>query len=73
VRPGGAPFRVTLEQVAWRVLRALDDAGVAHMLVGGLTSNYYGIPRATQDVDIVVKSPPSSRQRGRLRVVEKAA
>jgi len=46
---------VTLEQVAWRVLRALDDAGVAHMLVGGLTSNYYGIPRATQDVDIVVQ------------------
>lgn len=46
---------MTLEQVAGRVLHALDDAGVSHMLVGGLTSNYYGIPRATQDVDIVVQ------------------
>ena len=55
MRPGGAPAKVTLEQAAGRVLRALDDAGVSHMLVGGLTSNYYGIPRATQDVDIVVQ------------------
>ena len=46
---------MTLEQAAGLVLGALDDAGVAHMLVGGLTSNYYGIPRATQDVDVVVQ------------------
>lgn len=46
---------MTLEQAAGRVLHALDDAGVPHMLVGGLTSNYYGIPRATQDVDVVVQ------------------
>lgn len=46
---------MTLEQAAGRVLHALDDAGVPHMLVGGLTANYYGIPRATQDVDVVVQ------------------
>lgn len=34
---------------------ALNDAGVPHMIVGGFTSNYYGIPRATKDVDIVIQ------------------
>lgn len=46
---------MTLEEATSRVIAALEEAGVAHMLVGGLTSNYYGIPRATQDADVVVQ------------------
>lgn len=46
---------MTLEQAAARMLSALEEAGVTHMLVGGFTSNFYGIPRATKDVDIVIQ------------------
>lgn len=36
------------------VVRALDDAGIPHMLVGSFASTSYGAPRATQDIDIVI-------------------
>jgi hypothetical protein len=45
---------MTLEEAAGSMLGALNGAGVPHMLVGGFTANFYGIPRATKDVDIVV-------------------
>src|SRR5262245_9408183 len=45
---------MTLEEAAGRMLGALTAAGIPHMLVGGFTSNFYGIPRATKDVDIVI-------------------
>lgn len=37
-----------------RVVRALDDAGVAHMLTGSLASSLQGEPRATHDIDLVI-------------------
>jgi Nucleotidyl transferase of unknown function (DUF2204) len=46
---------MTLEAAAGRMLGALTSAGIPHMLVGGFTSNFYGIPRATKDVDIVIQ------------------
>ncbi len=46
---------MTLEEAAGRMLGALTAAGISHMLVGGFTTNYYGIPRATKDVDIVIQ------------------
>ncbi|MCE9545142.1 MAG: hypothetical protein K8T25_06450 [Planctomycetia bacterium] len=33
----------------------LESAHVGYMLVGSLSSNYYGIPRATEDADFVVQ------------------
>jgi hypothetical protein len=45
---------MTLEKAAGAVLGALETAGVPHMLVGGFSANFYGIPRATKDVDIVI-------------------
>ncbi len=39
------------------MLKALQDVGIPHMLVGGFTINYYGIPRSTKDVDIVLELP----------------
>ena len=45
---------MTLEEAAGLMLGALNAAGVPHMLVGGFTANFYGIPRATKDVDIVI-------------------
>lgn len=46
---------MTVEEIAAAVLGALSRADVPHMLVGGLSSNFYGIPRNTKDVDIVVE------------------
>ena len=34
--------------------RAFDDAGMAYMIVGSYSSNFYGIPRSTKDADLVV-------------------
>jgi hypothetical protein len=36
----------------------LDAAGVSHMLAGSFASAYHGIPRTTQDIDLVID--PSS-------------
>src|SRR5687768_17855964 len=37
-----------------RVTAALDMNGVPYMLTGSLASSMYGIPRATNDIDIVI-------------------
>ncbi len=36
------------------VVKALDDAGIPHMLVGSFASTAHGAPRSTQDIDIVI-------------------
>jgi hypothetical protein len=36
-----------------RVARVLDDLGVAYLVGGSLASSIHGIPRSTQDADIV--------------------
>lgn len=45
---------MTQEKVIARVIRACSQAGLSHMVVGSFASNYHGVPRMTQDVDIVV-------------------
>lgn len=37
------------------VLDLLDSAGIAYMIVGSMASNLWGMPRATQDADLVVE------------------
>lgn len=37
-----------------RVAAALDMNGIPYMLTGSLASSMYGIPRATNDIDIVI-------------------
>ncbi len=37
-----------------RVAEILDEAGVPYMLTGSLASAYYAVPRATQDLDVVI-------------------
>ncbi len=46
---------MTLDDAALRVANALNIAGIPFMLVGGFSSNYYGIPRSTKDADFVVQ------------------
>lgn len=40
---------------------ALDDADVPHLLIGGLASSVLGRPRATEDVDLLVKPEDADR------------
>lgn len=37
-----------------RVLGALESAGIPYMLTGSFASAYHGLPRATQDIDVVI-------------------
>lgn len=51
------------EQATSHVLELLEENGVDYMLVGAFSSNIYGVPRSTNDVDIVVAF-------GNIQVVE---
>lgn len=46
---------MTVEEVAQLVLQALEEHEIAYMVVGSLASNMHGVPRATQDADIVIE------------------
>lgn len=46
---------MTSEQAVARLLETLERDGVQYMLVGAFSSNLYGVPRATNDADIVVQ------------------
>jgi hypothetical protein len=43
-----------LEQLA-TIVRALDRAQIEYALVGGLAVAVWGAPRATQDIDLLVR------------------
>jgi len=46
---------MTVSDVMLRVAAALERSRVPFMLVGAFSSNYHGIARSTQDVDIVIE------------------
>jgi hypothetical protein len=45
---------MTVEQLAITVIKACKMESMDHMLTGAFAFNFYGVPRATKDVDIVV-------------------
>lgn len=45
----------TFEELLQDVFSALDDCRVCSMVVGSFASTYHGIPRSTQDLDVVVE------------------
>jgi predicted nucleotidyltransferase len=47
--------RVTTNDVMLLVADALNREKIPAMLVGSFSSNYYGIPRSTEDVDFVIQ------------------
>ena len=42
------------DEAALLIARTLDSLGTPYMIVGGYSSNVHGIPRSTQDVDVVL-------------------
>ncbi len=46
---------MTPQEATASVIDALEEMRIPYMLVGSLSSNFYAIPRATQDADFVVQ------------------
>jgi hypothetical protein len=45
---------VTQEEVVGRVVEVLETLGVPYMVAGSFASNLHGVPRMTQDADLVI-------------------
>lgn len=48
------------DQATAAVIEALNALQIPYMLVGSFSTNFYGIPRSTQDADIVVQLAPGA-------------
>ena len=46
------------------VIGRLETAHIPHMLTGSVAANYYGVPRMTRDIDLVIEVSP--HEAGRL-------
>lgn len=46
------------------IVRALNEAGVQYLIVGGLAVNAHGYVRGTRDVDLVIGLEPDNARRG---------
>lgn len=55
---------MSLTEFLSRIAEYLGEAGVPFMLTGSLAAAYYGTPRATQDIDLVID--PGGPQLNRL-------
>ena len=45
------------------IARSLKDVDIPFMLTGSLAAAFYGAPRATQDVDVVIEAQPENVKR----------
>jgi hypothetical protein len=50
---------VSVPDVFRRIATALDQAGIGYMLSGSFASAHYGVPRSTQDIDLVIETTPA--------------
>jgi hypothetical protein len=46
-----------------RLTAKLTGAGVPHMVVGSFASSFHGVPRSSQDLDLVIDPDPTSLRR----------
>ncbi|MBN2337731.1 MAG: hypothetical protein JXP48_04250 [Acidobacteria bacterium] len=49
-----------------RVLRAFQDQGLEYVLIGATAMGIYGLIRATEDVDLMIRPTPDNVERLRL-------
>lgn len=45
-------------EVLRRVAPKLEQSGISYMITGSIAASYYGLTRATQDLDIVISATP---------------
>jgi hypothetical protein len=55
-RSGTCAVTMRVSEVFDRITSALGEAGIAYMLAGSFASAYYGAPRTTQGVDLVIRA-----------------
>lgn len=55
---GGGAFR--------RVIPVVELVGIPYMLTGSFASSFHGVPRATQDIDLVI-APTAEQLHGLVR------
>ena len=53
---------MTFRDLVQTVLKQLDAAGIPYMITGSIASSYYGEPRATRDLDVVIEPDARSLQ-----------
>ena len=53
---------MNVAEVFRRITAALDQAGVSYMLTGSFASAYYGVPRSSQDIDLIIEATPARLQ-----------
>jgi hypothetical protein len=58
-----------LEGLLRRLVGALDQSGVPFMVAGSFASTTHGLPRTTQDLDIVIDPPDPSALEALLRAL----
>jgi hypothetical protein len=51
---------VSQQELLIRVARALERLGIDYMVTGAVASSFYGEPRSTHDIDLVVAVPTAS-------------
>jgi hypothetical protein len=54
---------MTSEDVLRLILSKLDECGISYMITGSFASNIHGLPRATQDADVVIEVEPRTLER----------
>ena len=50
---------MSVPDVFRRITKALGQAGIGYMLSGSFASAHYGVPRSTQDIDLVIEASPA--------------
>jgi hypothetical protein len=53
---------MNVAEVFRRITAALDQAGIPYMLTGSFASSYYGVPRSSQDIDLIIEATPAQLQ-----------
>jgi hypothetical protein len=53
------PCEMSVPDVFRRITKALGQAGIGYMLSGSFASAHYGVPRSTQDIDLVIEASPA--------------
>jgi hypothetical protein len=54
---------MTSEEALQLLLSKLDECGIPYMITGSFASNIHGLPRATQDADVVIEVEQGTLER----------
>ncbi len=50
---------MNFKEFVGKVIRILEKSNIDYVIVGGIVAIYYGEPRTTQDIDVIIRVPKS--------------